>query len=163
MILRRDSMRSIPLILVSVLMTGCWRRSVELPELQQVLRISGMELGGDFPGDVQLPSDWTPSHIEAVPQLKPNHTYVFVRRPPFLHEYFAEQVFPALLEEKGFTVVKKPAKTDGYTHLFIGGPVYTIEFTRQGHPYRFTARYTPQVSQQHGMISEVFVLRTPNI
>ena len=163
MILRLSSMSLTVLIVLSLLMTSCWRRSAELQELQQILRISGMQLGGDLPGKSVLADDWTPIHIEAVRDLEPNRTYVFVRQPPFEHEYFAEQVFPALLEAKGFSVVKKPGKAGGYMHLFIGGPVYTIEFTRYGHLYSLTARYTPQVSQKYGMISEVFILWTPNM
>ena len=158
-----SSMSLTVLIALLLLMTGCWRRSAELQDLQQILRISGMQLGGDLPGKSVLSNYWTPSHIEAVPDLKPKGTYVFVRRPPFEHAYFAEQVFPALLEAKGFTVVKKPTKEDGYTYLYMGGPVYTIEFKRDGHPYSLAARYTPQLSQQYGMVSEVLILWTPTM
>ena len=160
MIARKVAFAMLLLALFSLLMDGCQRPSRQLQGLRRILKISGMELAGDFSGDATLGSDWTPSHIDVVPPLKTNHTYVFVRRPPFSHEYFAEQVFPALLEEKGFSIIDRPHKGAGYMYLFMGGPVYTITFAGQGHQYRLATRYTPQVSQLYGMISEVFILQT---
>lgn len=149
------------LLLAVTLQTGCWEASTGPSDLQQVLQVSGMQLAADLPSKAVLTDDWRPGKIKATYDLKPNRTYVFVMPPPFDHAYFAEQIFPALLELKGFTVSKKPTRGSGYTHLFIGRPVYSIEFTRDGHRYSLTARYTPGVSEQFEMISEVFILKTP--
>src|SRR5262249_22733222 len=99
--------------------------------------------------------------IEPVPALRLARTYILVRRPPFQHQYFAEQVFPALLQEQGFSIREKPSGTSGYMDLFIGGPVYTVKFSKEGRSYQLATRFMPHVGEVRGVISEIFVLEMP--
>lgn len=154
-------MRPFLLIVVSSWMAGCSAPDRDLSGLRKAIGISGLNITEEMPSGNVLSMDWIPKGAGQAIELRAAHDYVLVRRHPFDHEYFAEQVFPALLQSEGFEIVSRPTKEAGYTKLFIGGPVYKIEFSKHSRQYRLSVRYTPQGTQMLGLLSEVFILSIP--
>jgi hypothetical protein len=65
--------------------------------------------------------------------LVPGRVYVFQMSTDTLHETLAIAVLPKRLVAAGATVTKAPKTSEDLIDLYVGGPLFLIEFEKDGH------------------------------
>ncbi len=67
------------------------------------------------------------------PRLTPGRVYLFRKTSRMANETMGMKVFPERLSSIGARVTKAPKSSQDFIHLVIGGPLFTIEFEKDGH------------------------------
>ncbi|MGH9890559.1 MAG: hypothetical protein ACREA0_00950 [bacterium] len=90
----------------------------------------------DLPKEKRIEDVETPSLRDTYPlepRVVPGRVYVFRKTTEISNEDMALRVFPERLASIGARITKAPHSSKDLVYLIIGGPLFRIEFEKDGH------------------------------
>lgn len=122
-------------LLIAASMSGCKNETAE-EEFKKLFDGFQLRLVDSWPEGIsaqEIDSSTLKNRFPAERTLIPGHVYVFQKTTALSEQELAMTVFPKRLTSIGARVTKAPQSEGDFMYLYIGGPLYNIQFEKDGH------------------------------